>query len=804
MSVSFRHDASTLVGRATVPRISPQDSITMNPRSWLSGSGSRTLVLLLAGVLSPPCVAGRLSAQVAPAPPPGTAPLTAEGDLAAELVAGADRFLLNEIGKAEESRARRWTRDFSSPEAYSASVEGKRSRLRDVLGARDPLVEPVVLNLVSTVDAPACLVTGSSFSVYAVSWPAFRNVTGTGLLLRPGSGQGRSRPAAHVIAIPDCEVTPEQLAGLEDSLPPAAQTAKRLAESGCEVLVPLLINRAEKLPGLSNREWIYRPAFELGRGLVAYELQKILAAAAWMRRQESQFGSVGVVGWGEGGMLALYAGALGDFDVVGVSGFFDDRRDLWQQPIDRNVFGLLAEFGDAELGSLVLPRRIVIDAAPGPEGRWSGARGAPWQLVSPPPERVRKEFAKLAGWAEQLGCRDRVELVEAEASRGMSEAGVATVLRQLTDAGRRLAPAERLPRPDGPGLDPAARMQRQIAELDEHNQWLLRESHYVRQARTVSRLDFSSIEAYEKSTEPLRAQFRDDVIGRFDQPLLPPRPRTRLFQQTETWTAYEVVLDVFPDVFAYGLLLVPKGMKSGERRPVVVCQHGLEGRPQDTIGDRGSEYYSAFAAKLAERGFITFAPQNLYIFGDRFRTLQRKANLLGKTLFSLITPQHQQIVDWLQSLEFVDPDRIGFYGLSYGGKTAMRVPALVTDYCLAICSADFNEWVDKNASTRNPRSYANVNEYEIFEFDLGSTFNYAEMAALIAPRPFMVERGHDDGVADDWTVAYEYAKVRNLYAAKLKRPELTDIEWFDGPHKINGKKTFEFLHRHLRWPMPGE
>jgi hypothetical protein len=148
----------------------------------------------------------------------------------------------------------------------------------------------------------------------------------------------------------------------------------------------------------------------------------------------------------------------------------------------------------------------------------------------------------------------------------------------------------------------------------------------------------------------------------------------------------------------------------------------------------------------------------------------------------------------------VDPQRIGFYGLSYGGKTAMRVPALVTDYALSICSADFNEWVDKNASTRNPRSYVNTGEYEIFEFDLGSTFNYAEMAALIAPRPFMVERGHFDGVADDWTVAYEYAKVRHLYAARLKLPQRTAIEYFDGPHTIHGQWTFDFLHHHLNWP----
>jgi hypothetical protein len=212
--------------------------------------------------------------------------------------------------------------------------------------------------------------------------------------------------------------------------------------------------------------------------------------------------------------------------------------------------------------------------------------------------------------------------------------------------------------------------------------------------------------------------------------------------------------------------------------------------------------YHDYAAKLAERGFITFAPQNLYIGRDKFRTLQRKANPLGKTLFSIITPQHQQILNWLKTLPQVDGDRIAFYGLSYGGKSAMRIPPLVPDYCLSICSADFNEWVDKNASTRNPHSYVFSGEYEIFEWDLGSTFNYAEMAALIAQRPFMVERGHFDGVADDWTVAWEYAKVRHLYAAKLGIPDRTAIEWFAGPHTIHGDGAFQFLHTHLKWPPP--
>jgi hypothetical protein len=32
-----------------------------------------------------------------------------------------------------------------------------------------------------------------------------------------------------------------------------------------------------------HREWIYRPAFELGRHIIGYEVQKILALVDWFR-----------------------------------------------------------------------------------------------------------------------------------------------------------------------------------------------------------------------------------------------------------------------------------------------------------------------------------------------------------------------------------------------------------------------------------------------------------------------------------------------------------------------------------------
>ncbi len=767
-------------------------------------------------------------------PLPGVEALDWSGDIASRMVDGVDRFLLRELEKSIERRPRYWRRDLSSAEKYDASIEPNRQRLRHILGIRDPRVAFGAPELLATTAEPALVAQAAGYQVFAVRWPAFGDVHGEGLLLVP-----TGKKVADVVAIPDADQTPEMLAGLVTGVPAESQFARRLAESGCRVLVPTLIDRGTAHGKLSNREFLYRSAFELGRHLTGYEVQKVLAGVDWFAREAAAETAgqdpsrpargtrlrVGVIGWGEGGMLALAAGAVDTrIRAVCVSGYFDSRQNVWQEPIYRNVFGLLEQFGDAELAAMVAPRALVIEAALGPELVVPpGTGGGPGRLVTPRLDDVRAELARARRMIEGLSPAPRLELVESGGGRGAfgSEKALAafldglrpadhdhnhdhdhgyTVPDMVPDTVPRLAasgPAARLLRKPP---DAAARLERQMHEIDRHNQQLLAESPAVRQ-KYFARLDTGSPAAFAKTIEPYREYFAEEVIGRFDYRPLPPRPRARKSYEGQKWTGYEVVLDVFPDVFAYGVLLVPKDIKPGQRRPVVVCQHGLEGRPTDVfLGN--SQFYHDYAARLADRGFVTFAPQNLYLFGDRFRTLQRKGNPIKKTLFSIIVPQHRQIVAWLASLPFVDPQRIAFYGLSYGGKTAMRVPALVPGYCLSICSADFNEWVGKNASTRLAESYVWTNEYEIFEFDLGSTFNYAEMAMLVAPRPFMVERGHFDGVATDETVAYEFAKVRFFYEARLGLRDRAAIEWFVGPHSIHGQGTFDFLHQHLAWPKP--
>ena len=74
-----------------------------------------------------------------------------------------------------------------------------------------------------------------------------------------------------------------------------------------------------------HREFVYRMAFEMGRHVIGYEIQRVLAAVDWFTR-DSNHPPVGVYGHGEGGMLALYSAAIDPrVRAVGVSGYFGPR-----------------------------------------------------------------------------------------------------------------------------------------------------------------------------------------------------------------------------------------------------------------------------------------------------------------------------------------------------------------------------------------------------------------------------------------------------------------------------------------------
>ncbi len=745
----------------------------------------------------------------------GTEPLAAEGDLAMQMVEGIKTYLVHETAASRAQRSRHWKQDFRSADDYSKSVAPNRERLRKILGATDPREPVEFLQYDSPVPIAEPRRGGSNgFKVFRVRWPVLEGMAAEGLLLEPND------PAkARVVAIPDADESPEMLAGLAPGVPRAAQFARRLAEQGCQVLVPVLIDRRDtwagnpkhRLTNQPHREYLYRMALEVGRHVIGYEVQKVLAAIDWFERENaSKPLPIGVIGYGEGGMLALYSGALDTrIQATVVSGYYQPREDLWREPIYRDVWGLLREFGDAEIASLVAPRTLIVEASSGPEiagppasrdGR-ADAACPNGKLSTPPQESVRMEVDRARPIFSRLGAQEKLRLIVTGSGQGLpgSDAALSALLDSL-GVSPRLHSIAATPIETRETFDGTTRNRQQFYQMVSFTQRLVTRSSEPR-AEFWARIDTSSPQKWEQTSQFYRDYIWEEVIGRMPAPSLPANPRTRLIYDTPKFKGYEVVLDVWPEVFAYGILLVPRDIEPGERRPVVVCQHGLEGRPQDVADPHSdSSYYHRFGARLAEEGFVVFAPQNPYIGEDRFRIIQRMAHPLKLSLFSFILGQQQRTLEWLGGLPFVDPARIGFYGLSYGGKTAMRVPPLLPGYALSICSADFNEWVWKNTSVDSPYSYLLTKEYDMIEFDFANVVNYAELAMLMAPRPFMVERGHHDPVAPDEWVAYEYAKVRRFYVTEMRRPENTEIEFFDGPHTIHAKGTFEFLRRHLRWP----
>src|SRR5437879_3795225 len=101
------------------------------------------LLLLAAGIVQ------------AAEPLPNTQPLTTEGDLAARMVAGIDKYLMRELAASVEKRKQFWKPDYSSLDAYTKSVEPNRQRLRQILGVVDKRVAPVEMELVATTNTPA-------------------------------------------------------------------------------------------------------------------------------------------------------------------------------------------------------------------------------------------------------------------------------------------------------------------------------------------------------------------------------------------------------------------------------------------------------------------------------------------------------------------------------------------------------------------------------------------------------------------------------------------------------------------------
>lgn len=287
------------------------------------------------------------------------------------IIDGVRKFHENRLEKLKTERERYWNRDLSNDKNYNLSVEPNRSNFRKILGAIDQR-ENVKVEKTGKVSET------SKYVINEIEWTVLkeihprpplqnwseldvpRKILGEGLLLEP-----KAESKGFVIAIPDADQEPEDLAGLTDKLDPKSQFGRLFVENGYTVVVPVIIDRSNSWSRGTNRtsrSWIYSQTHELGRTVTGYEVQKMEAIIDWFEKEKKCSQKIAVAGYGEGGLIAFYTSALDTrVEVTLVSGFFAPREEIWKEPIYRNLWGVLKEFGDAEIATLIAPRSLVIE-----------------------------------------------------------------------------------------------------------------------------------------------------------------------------------------------------------------------------------------------------------------------------------------------------------------------------------------------------------------------------------------------------------------------------------------------------------
>ena len=145
-------------------------------------------------------------------------------------------------------------------------------------------------------------------------------------------------------------------------------------------------------------------------------------------------------------------------------------------------------------------------------------------------------------------------------------------------------------------------------------------------------------------------------------------------------------------------------------------------------------------------------------------------------------------IDYLETREDVDLNRIAVMGLSGGGTTSFFTSALDERIKLAIISGYFCTFKD---------SIFNINH--CIDNYIPGILKYAEMydiAGLIAPRGLFVESATNDPIFPVDATKYAINKAKNIYES-FDAGDSFSYEIFEGQHEFSGKGAFKFAKSFL-------
>ncbi len=340
------------------------------------------------------------------------------------------------------------------------------------------------------------------------------------------------------------------------------------------------------------------------------------------------------------------------------------------------------------------------------------------------------------------------------------------------------------------------------AQVKEIETWL--DAQLDRSAETRKEFwhrDYSSPTAYDKAVGPYRRILAEMIGGSAAdlqaKPLTAEQLSARREQvaEADNLQIYRVWLTARNRLHAYGILLVPNG---ASRLPGVVCIHGMGSGPEYVTGlIEQQDYVRNFGRRLAQRGYVVFAPLMANTIQAR-SDLDRKAIMLGTRLQWIEQQKISSVVDYLATLPEVDPKKIGAYGISWGGRTVMYQGALDERIAATVISGHFNDTVPKMV-TPSPHYKAFIETPEDYSFfsKLATRFSDADVTSMICPRPVFIEEGRKDPVVWYPMAQKAFAELKTHYD-KLGLGDRAEMELFDDEHVVHGDDAFVFLDKRLK------
>ncbi len=232
-------------------------------------------------------------------------------------------------------------------------------------------------------------------------------------------------------------------------------------------------------------------------------------------------------------------------------------------------------------------------------------------------------------------------------------------------------------------------------------------------------------------------------------------------------------------------LLVPNQQE--EKTAAILAIHGHHTTKEDVVGIRRSRFGVDFGLRFVKSGFCVLAP-DIPFSGDLAVEDHVALNLImtGANLTGMRVSYLQALLEYLCSLTFVDPKRVGCAGWSMGGGLAMYLSAVATRVKVVAISCYFGTYRD--TSMRRRQSTDNYIPGILIFGEM------ADVACLIAPRPLFIEGGDRDPEFPLAAFKKGIADLQKCYEGYPGR-----LKWtiFQGGHKFYGDGIIEWFKRWL-------